>query len=94
MSTKNDKKDNTIKILVGFLNSKGFKVRKEILKSGSGWRAVSGSCSVEDNKMVFMDRRLAEDEQIEFLIGKIKDFDIKPEVEVLEKLPEFYRSLF
>lgn len=94
MSLKSEKKDNILKVLVGCLGAQGFKVRREILKSGIGWRAVSGSCTCLDDKMIFLDRRLAEDEQIEFLIGKFKDLKIKPETEVLDKLPEFYRSLF
>ena len=94
MSIKKEKKDNIIKILVSYLNLNGFKVRKEILKSGAGWRAVSGSCSLNDDKMIFLDKRLGEDDQIEFLVGKIKQFKSNPDSDFLNKLPEYYQGLF
>lgn len=49
------------------LESAGYQVRREELKRGAGWKVMSGSCRAMDQKFIFVDRRLSQDEQLEFL---------------------------
>ena len=58
---------------VKVLEEAGFVVRREELKRGHGWRVVSGSCRSADNRYVFVDSRLQPEDQISFLVGKVKE---------------------
>ena len=69
---KNSKKELIFKGLVSILSENGYVVRREKLKAGNGWRVVSGQCKFEENKYIFVDTVLGQDEQIDFLIEKIK----------------------
>jgi hypothetical protein len=81
-------KENLLKGLANILNSSGFQVRREKLKQGHGWRAVSGSCRVIQNKLIFLDRRLPQDEQIEFLVDRITENGIQISSDQRGLLPE------
>ncbi len=70
-------KESLLRGLADILSSSGYSVRREKLKQGHGWRAVSGSCRVLTDKMVFLDRRLPADEQIDFLVDRITSFGIQ-----------------
>jgi hypothetical protein len=65
------KKEAIFKDLSQSLQTQGYIVRREELKRGSGWRAVSGSCRCDDKRFIFVDRRLSQNEQIEFLQSKL-----------------------
>lgn len=66
-------KEGVFKQLCGELESEGFQVRREELKSGFGWKVVSGACRANEQKMIFVDRRLSQQEQIDFLRGKLAE---------------------
>ena len=66
----------------------GFTVRREELKQGPGWRAVSGSCRLEEQRLVFIDRKLPQDDQITFLIQRLTALGIKIDPEKFAALPE------
>jgi hypothetical protein len=59
--------ENRYRELVSTLEQAGFHVRREELKRGHCWRAVSGSCRSMTERFVFVDSRLSPDEQIAFL---------------------------
>ena len=80
-------KESCLKELASILSSSGYSVRREKLKQGHGWRAVSGSCRVLGDKMVFLDRRLPADEQIDFLIDRITSFGIQVPAEKASVFP-------
>lgn len=80
-------KENLLKELASILNSSGFRVRRERLKQGHGWRAVSGACRVLQDKLIFIDRRLPHDEQIEFLVDRIAENRIQVPSERMGALP-------
>lgn len=80
-------KESLLRDLSGILSSSGYSVRREKLKQGHGWRAVSGSCRVLGDKMVFLDRRLPADEQIDFLIDRITTFGIQVPQEKASTFP-------
>lgn len=81
-------KEGVLKELANILNSSGFRVRREKLKQGHGWRAVSGTCRVLADKLIFLDRRLPQDEQIEFLVDRISASGIVVSNECRGVLPE------
>lgn len=80
-------KESLLRGLADILSSSGYSVRREKLKQGHGWRAVSGSCRVLADKMVFLDRRLPADEQIDFLIDRITSFGIQVSAEKASVFP-------
>jgi hypothetical protein len=59
--------ENRYRELVSTLEQAGLNVRREELKRGHCWRAVSGSCRSMTERFVFVDSRLSPDEQIAFL---------------------------
>jgi hypothetical protein len=61
-----------IKELSALLSSKGISVRREKLKQGNGWRAMSGSCRLETEQIVFVDPRLSLQDQVEFLLARVQ----------------------
>ena len=64
-------KESTYRRLVGEFESLGYSVRREELKRGPGWRVMSGSCRVIENRVVFIDSRLSPDDQVQFLSAKL-----------------------
>ena len=67
----NPKFEVKIKELIKELEESGFKVRREELKKGLGWKVTSGSCRLFEDNVLFVDRSLTQLEQIEFLSGKL-----------------------
>lgn len=81
-------KEGIFKGLTGILVKAGYRVRRESLKRGSGWRVVSGSCETQGEKLIFVDRRLTKDDQISFLCFNIRKLGISPGPEQLSEFPE------
>jgi hypothetical protein len=67
------------KELIVHLESKGFMVRREELKRGHCWKVISGSCRSLTNHYVFVDSRLAPQDQIAFLEVTLADIEDSPE---------------
>lgn len=86
------KKEAVFKELVSVLEREGYKVRREKLRQGPGWRALSGVCRADSERFVFVDRRLPEDEQIAFLLSKIAGLSIRLEPEAVPSLPDEVRN--
>lgn len=80
-------KENLLGELSEILGSLGVRVRREKLKQGHGWRAVSGACRVMTDKMIFLDRRLPHDEQIDFLVERIAESRDDVSSERIQSLP-------
>lgn len=89
---KNQKKEKVFKELVALVGEAGYVVRREVLKQGLGWRALSGSCRAESNRIIFVDRRLPQNDQISFLLSKIAAVGMSFNPEQLARLPEEIRS--
>ena len=70
------KKESTIKELSRSLESAGYVVRREQLKRGHGWKVVSGMCRANDSKLIFVDRRMSQDEQLDFLRERSRDLNV------------------
>ncbi len=73
--TKDAKKEGIFKELAVRLDTLGVKVRREKLKVGHGWKVVSGGCRALDRNLLFVDNRLSQDEQIEFLKGRLLELE-------------------
>ncbi|MCB0339537.1 MAG: hypothetical protein KDD53_08035 [Bdellovibrionales bacterium] len=87
-TSRDPKKDRTFRLLAVSLESAGFTVRREKLKSGPGWRAFSGWCRHQNNDLVFVDSRMPQDDQIEFLVEAhlVRNIVISPDQ--AQDLPE------
>jgi hypothetical protein len=59
--------EDEIKAIIAELKNKGFVVRREPLKRGLGWKAESGCCRANDERILFVDRRSPLSEQLSFL---------------------------
>lgn len=71
------KKDRIFRQLALLLKQSGLEVRREQLKFGSGWRALSGLCAHENKNLLFVDSRLSQDEQIDLLRSKARELNIE-----------------
>ena len=87
------KKEEINKGLSAFFSDNGFRVRRERLGQGLGWKAVSGLCRVNDENLIFLDRRLEQDDQILFLITKIKEKNLNISSDLLSNVPDKLKKI-
>ncbi len=73
--TWSKEQDQRFKELTAQLESKGFQVRREELKRGHCWKVISGSCRSLSQHLVFVDSRLAPNEQLSFLEATLADVE-------------------
>lgn len=88
MPRRDPVKEGKIAALVAELLSQGVVVRREELKRGLGWRALSGACRVFDQNTLFVDRRLGVDDQIAFLEARLTLLKQTEEGAVADDVPE------
>jgi hypothetical protein len=74
---KDPKKEARFKELSKELTDQGYQVRREELKRGLGWRVTSGACRVEKERLIFVDRRLSQADQVEFLEEILREVGAK-----------------
>ena len=72
ISTYNPQSDKIINELANVLTNAGYEVRREKLKQGYGWKVLSGACQLEQKELIFVDRKLPQEEQIKELIPSKK----------------------
>jgi hypothetical protein len=72
LSEGDKKKENSIQELVKEIADLGYLVRREPLKRGLGWRAQSGSCRLQEEKLILVDKRANMEEQLEFLEQQLR----------------------
>lgn len=85
---KDPKKECLFKELSGVFKEAGVLVRREKLKTGPGWKVISGACRVENQSMVFVDPRLPQDDQILFLRARAQELGVKLAIVEKEAEPE------
>jgi hypothetical protein len=85
-------KIEAVKALNELLTSAGYRVRREELKRGPGWKVVSGSCQAAGVKMIFVDRHMTLDDQLAFLLTKARQLEVPVTADCLAKIPERMRS--
>jgi hypothetical protein len=76
--------DAKYKEMVAQLEQLGFAVRREELKRGHCWKVISGSCRSLTQRFIFVDSRLAPQEQLSFLEAKILDVKAGADAQVSE----------
>lgn len=81
--SRDPQKEKKFKDLVDKLATQGLEVRREKLKQGFGFKVVSGSCELNGQKIIFIDQRMTQDDQLTFLSQFL---DATPE-RLLEQLP-------
>ena len=87
------KKEGIIKDLSVLFGENGFKVRREKLQQGLGWKAVSGSCRLNEENLIFLDRRLEQDDQIVFLLTKIKEKNLNIPSDLVANVPDKLKKI-
>jgi hypothetical protein len=87
-NTWDPQKDNIFKQLAEAMLSQGYAVRREELKQGHGWKVASGSCRLDQQKLIFVDRKLPQDDQIAFLTQRMTNAGVRLSDEQLASLPE------
>lgn len=92
-NTWDPQKDSIFKQLAAITNAHGSVVRREELKQGHGWKVASGTCRLDQQKLIFVDRKLPQDEQITFLIQRMTAAGIRPNDEQMSQLPEKVREM-
>ncbi len=85
---KDQKKEGILKALSSIIQKSGVEVRREELKRGPGWKATSGFCLHNQSPIIFVDRLLPQDDQINFLLDKIAELKITAALEDASDLPE------
>jgi hypothetical protein len=85
-TNKSNNLDKIVKILTSVLVDAGYQVRREELKRGFGWKVVSGSCRLNQEKLVFVDRRMNIEDQVLFLNNSINVRSIEIKSETKEEL--------
>jgi len=88
ISVRDQKKESILRELSSVLEEAGYRVRREKLGRGHGWKVLSGSCTCLEKDMIFVDRRLSQNDQISFLIAKISMLGVKVDPSRVESLPE------
>jgi hypothetical protein len=68
---KDPEKESVYKGLVSKLTDMGYTVRREKLKQGFGWKVVSGQCTFNTERLIFVDSRMSQDDQISFLTARL-----------------------
>lgn len=91
--SKEQKKESVYRQLSKILEAAGVKVRREKLRQGPGWRAHSGACMADKTPLLFVDSRLTTDDQVNFLIGEIRERKVQPSAESMAALPETVQRL-
>lgn len=66
-------KEKLFRELSDQLSKQGYTVRREKLRQGYGWKVVSGSCQALGERMIFVDQRLSQDDQISFLKSHLSE---------------------
>lgn len=84
-------KESVFNELSTLLKDAGYVVRREKLKQGPGWKVVSGACEALDQRLIFVDRRMDQDDQILFLANKISKLNLRLKSEQISGLPERVR---
>ncbi|HMO01868.1 MAG TPA: hypothetical protein PKD37_01890 [Oligoflexia bacterium] len=70
------KKEALINLLSEKIAERGLIVRREELKQGIGWKVKSGSCRLDEQAVLFIDRKLPQIDQISLLKEKCLELKI------------------
>lgn len=95
--SRDPEKESVLRGLSSLLSAAGYAVRREKLKRGPGWKVVSGMCRALDQnatpqRFIFVDRGLSQDDQIAFMLGRIRELKIQADEQAVAAFPERVRA--
>lgn len=79
--------ESTIKVLERAFESRSIKVRREKLCAGPAFKVKSGNCIFSGENFIFVDRRLAADQQLGVLLDYLAEAPFSLSSDELEKIP-------
>jgi hypothetical protein len=79
-------KEVLFKVLAGVLERAGYTVRREELKRGPSWSVHSGVCRALDQRLIFVDRRITQDDQVALLSSYLTRLSLTIEPEEAARL--------
>lgn len=91
--TNTRKDEAAIRVLERAFARAGITVRREKLSCGTAYRTKSGSCFVSGQQMLFVDRRLAPDQQLSVLVDYVLQLEVELVKSEQDALPQATREL-
>ncbi len=85
--------EGAMKVLGGAFARAGITVRREKLSCGSAYRAKSGRCLVGTEQVLFVDRRLAPDQQLAVVVDYLLQLGVNITPDEQTALPGTVRDL-
>ena len=82
-----------IKALIELFETKGITVRRENLSRVPSFKVKSGECLLTGENILFLDKRLPNDQQISVLVDYLFDSDIAMSPEEIQAFPKQLKSL-
>ena len=97
ISKQDKEKEQQIQLLISLIEDAGIEVRRERLKRGISWSVQGGTADVYGKPVLFLDRNLSREDQIDFLLGQITDRlkseGLSPEKLSAEKIDSLPQSI-
>lgn len=87
-TNKEKEEERQVKALSQIFESRGVKVRRENLSRGPSFRVRSGDCLLTGERVVFLDKRLPSDQQINVLIDQLSAHEIELNETELAEFPK------
>lgn len=85
VKTQKERQDELqLRRLCEVFQRRGVQVRREKLSRGRAFRVKSGDCTLENDNLVFVDRRLPQQQQLSVLVDYIFDYGFELDEEELQ----------
>lgn len=94
MASKETISDSNIRRLQKIVQKSGIEVRRENLTRGSSYKVKSGVCQFSGKPLLFLDKRLSNDQQASVLVDYLLDNQLAVNNEDMEELPANIVNLF
>ena len=75
-ASRDPAKERLFRELAGRLEQAGITVRREELKRGHGFQVRSGTCRAVANKLLLIDRRLTQEEQLALVRDQLRQLGL------------------
>ena len=85
--------EQQFRTLVSIFERNGLSVRRENLSSGRSFRVKSGNCLFGDRRIIFIDKKLALEQQLSTLTDLLLEFNLKLSWDDLKYFPQHLRTV-
>jgi hypothetical protein len=92
-SEKEKAKERQFRRISGLISERGLSVRRENLSRGNTFRVKSGLCTVGEENIIFVDKRLPVEQQNTVLIDYLVEMNWELSEEELTHLPDSARHI-